>query len=208
MVLKPNPNYQSDQATNMQYPPAGSLPRGPPYSESNQAPPPNQWQGYSPPNNTPYPVTSPPYPVTSPPFSSVSNPAASRGESAGYYGNAQPPSYAGPQSPPAPYQQPNYSSYGGEYSQQYVPPNQYSPHQQYPPPAQGSYGGPAPPAGSNPGDPLQYQQHYGAYPPNSQQPAAYPPGSVPPTDEERGLMGALAGGAAGKYQSSHCIIPS
>lgn len=192
MVIKPNPNYQPDQAANMQYPPAGSPPQGPPYGENNQPTPSNQWQGYSPPNDPPYPVSSSPYPT-------APNPATSRGESAGYYGNAPPPSYAGPQSPPAsaPYQQPSYPAYGGEYSQQYTPPNQYNPHQQYPPPAQGPYGGPAPPAGSNPGDPLQYQQHYDAYPPSSQTPAAYPPGTVPQTDEERGLMGALAGGAAG-----------
>lgn len=178
----------------MQYPPAGSPPQGPPYREGNQTPSTNQWPGYAPPNSPPYPVSSPPYP-------SASSPVASRGESAGYYGSSQPPSYAGAQSPPAHYQQAGYAPYASNYNQQYTPPNQYNPHQQYTPLAQGPYGGPALPASSNPGDPLQYQQHYGAYPPVAQQSAAYPAGTVPQTDEERGLMGALAGGAAGRsYQ--------
>lgn len=183
MVIKPNPNYQPDQPANMQYPSTGSPPQGPPYGQSNQAPPYHQGQGY--------PQSNPPYPP-------AAEPASSRGESAGYYGNSQPTSYGGPQSPPNQYQQSNSPPYGGNYSQQYTPPNQYNPQQQYSPPAKGPYGGSALTTGPNPGDPLQYQQHYGAYPPNSP-PAAYPSGSVPQTDKERGLMGALAGGAAGKY---------
>ncbi|TID19069.1 putative glutamine-serine-proline rich [Venturia nashicola] len=182
----------------MQYPIAGSPPQGPPYSENSHTSSYRQGQGY--------PSSNPPYPVSNSPYPPAAEPATSRGESAGYYGNTQP--YGGPQSTPPQYQNQNSTLYGGaNYSQHYTPPNQYNPHQQYPPSFQGPYGG-TPSAGTNPGDPLQYQQHYDACPPNSS-PAAYPPGSVPQTDEERGLMGALAGGAAGGFaghKMDHGII--
>jgi len=88
------------------------------------------------------------------------------------------------------------------------------PHQQYSPPAQGPYGGPPPPLDSKPN--YQHQGAYtptsqpqGVYPPFSQSQGGYPPvsqpqGGYPPeaqsqTDEERGVMGALAGGAAGGF---------
>ncbi|KAE9979519.1 hypothetical protein BLS_009725 [Venturia inaequalis] len=200
MVIKPNPDYyQPNQPASMQYPSAGSPSQGPPYGQGNQTSPYRQGQGY-PPSNPPYPVSNSPYPP-------AAEPATSRGESASYYGNTQPPSYGGPQSPPYQHQNQNSASNDGNHSQHYTPPNQYNPHQQYPPPSQGPYGGPSPTA-SNPGDPLQYQQHHGAYPPSSP-PAAYPQGSVPQTDEERGLMGAVAGGAAGGFaghKMDHGII--
>lgn len=190
MVIKPNPNYyQPNQAANMQYPTAGSPSQGPSYGEGSQAPPYRQGQGY--------PSSNPPYPASNSPYPSAAEPATSRGENAGYYGNTQPSSYGGPHSPPAQYQNPNPPPYGGNYSQQYTPPNQYNPHQQYSPSSQSAHGGPSP-TGSSLGDPLQYQQHHGAYPPSSLS-ASHPSGSVPQTDEERGLMGALAGGAAGEY---------
>jgi hypothetical protein len=204
MVLKPNPNYQSDQTANMQYPPASSPPQGPPYGENNQQHNQNQWPGYPPPNNAPYPVQSPPFP-------SAPNPA-SRGESSSYYGNAQAGDNTYPQNQPSASYLPQSYPYGNSYNQPqpYSQNNQYNPHQQYPPPAEGAYGASAPPVGPNPGSPPpQPQQPYGHPPPSYEQHKTHSPypqqqgadqsGVVPQTEEERGLMGALAGGVAGGY---------
>ncbi|QDS77144.1 hypothetical protein FKW77_001314 [Venturia effusa] len=192
MVIKPNPNYQSDQSANMQYPPSGT----PSYGEGRQQPPYHQGQDYSSP--------APPNPVSYSPYPPTAQSAAPRGESASYYGDAQPPSHVAPQSRPNQYQYQNSTPYAGNHSQHHTSPNQYNSHHQYPPSAQG----PTPPAGSNPGDPWHYQQHYGAQALNPSF-AAYPPGSTSQTDEERGLTGALAGGAAGGFaghKMNHGVI--
>jgi hypothetical protein len=56
------------------------------------------------------------------------------------------------------------------------------------------------PFGQPPSAP-QAPANYGS-PDVKQEEDALPPGPVPQTEEERGLMGALAGGAAGGYAGS------
>jgi hypothetical protein len=188
MVRKPNYEYsnqdQQQPSFNMQYPPAA---QGPPYNDDSKPLPPNLNQSQQNQSSYPYTAQSPP-PVTGPY-------GAAYGESQGYYRPPYQPTY-----PEQPYQSQSYApgpyanqSYGSpqQYGQQY-PPQQYPQH--YQPPVEAPYASPPP---SN-------ATHYSGSPHGDQPPtytAGYqPPAGAPPqADEERGIMGALAGGAAGGY---------
>jgi len=159
----------------------------PPYNEGNQGPPyPNQWQGYPQEGQQQYPPM-------------YQNPPPARGP----YGAAQ----GGNQNYYPPYQ-PDYGqpspSYGqNTYGQQQYPPQQYGQqqyplqqyNQQYQAPAQGPYGAPGPANVTPHYPPPQGGDANEEYAP----PEGPPPTRPPQTEEERGILGAIAGGAAGGY---------
>ncbi|KAI0158530.1 CVNH domain-containing protein [Pestalotiopsis sp. NC0098] len=179
------------RSQNPEYQQQGGRPPYPMGSEYGGPPPPHSPNpGYSQqaphsPNPGYYPPQQPQYaaaPVSPPPAGQYPH---SPGR-AGYNGSPQQQhqqSWGGYSQPPHDSQGPP-SPYAGLSQPQYAPPQQHSPR---PGSSQGYY------------SPAAVKQEYGASPgPMSGQTQAYP-GQTPQTDEERGLMGALAGGAAGGF---------
>jgi uncharacterized protein YcfJ len=118
-----------------------------------------------------------------PPYNNSTAPVAPPyGQNPPYYGEQQ-PYYGGQQ-----------HTYAQESHQGYPPQQTYSHEQsynQYPPSSDAPHASPQPPYG--------YNQNESFYPPPHQQPAQQTSQGPPGTEEERGVMGALAGGAAGAY---------
>ncbi|KAM0810252.1 putative CVNH domain-containing protein [Seiridium cardinale] len=187
MVLRPvyHPN-----ANMTGYPPSGPQPT---YSqgEPDQHPNHNQWPGYPSPGSSPYPPQH--SPMASPPPGSQAYYGPPQGSpylpphSPGYQPPPQ-PQYAGSPPPAGQYPPPGYGPDSHHGQQPYHPsPHQPSPYQ---PPSQPQYA-PSP----------QPQPASAAYPPPIKQEYNFNPFAPqgPQTEEERGLMGALAGGAAGAF---------
>lgn len=192
MVLRPIYDPRANMAG---YPPSGPPP-GYPHGESGQQHlGPQQWQGY-PPSQGGSPYASQHSPMTSTgqqysmPQGSPYPPPSPHGS--GYYPPQQ-PQYAG-SPPPAGQYPPTGYGYNGQQGQQsyYSSSHQspYPPASPYLPPVKPQYVQSAQHAAASQGYPPQIKQEYNSAP---------IPGQVPQSEEERGLMGALAGGAAGAF---------
>ncbi|KAI1875099.1 uncharacterized protein JN550_002528 [Neoarthrinium moseri] len=164
------------------YPPSGPPPF--PHGEASQQPNHHQWQPYqSPSEGSPYPGQG--SPVASP----------HQGSHYGPFPGPPPhqhPQYGPPQpqyadSPPPAGQYPPSPGYGYGYTGQHQAQPYHPPSSPYQPPAQPQYAA-TPPAPH--GYPPEIKHEYSPTPPM---------GQPLQTEEQRGLMGALAGGAAGAF---------
>lgn len=197
MVLKPI----YDPRVNM----TGYYPSGPPpgysHGEPGQQLDANQGQGYPPSRgSSPYPsqhspLNSPGQQYGAPQDSPRPPPPSSYGS--GYYPPQQ-PQYAGSPAPAGQYPPTGYG-YSGHQGQQSYNNSSYhsSPYpaaSPYERPSKPQYVQPPQQDAASPGYPPQIKQEYNA---------AQVPGQVPQTAEDRGLLGALAGGAAGGFAGQY-----
>ncbi|KAH6660462.1 CVNH domain-containing protein [Truncatella angustata] len=167
------------------------------YGESSQHPNAPEWHGYPPtqnssqvPHHSPYASPPPSGQSYGQPHGSPQSPPSVHGS--GYY--PPQPQYSG--NPPAGQYTPSGYGYNGHQGQQsYYQAQQHSPHQL---PSQPQYAQSPPPQYEH--SPQRQYASPGYLPQIKQEYTSPPvPGQVPQTEEERGLMGALAGGAAGGF---------